>query len=173
MLPALPLRTVALAAVFECLLATGSASTSSPRMSGAQGFSFGWESRMDETMPIFVTALLVSLLLLSVAVQAGQSCRVIDDGSLACGSERVRIMGLYAPEIRGRCPAEYRLAVQARARLAILIAQGVTLHPQGRDRYRRTLAVVRDRRGRDVAEVLIGEGLARAYHGRGKRGGWC
>jgi len=113
------------------------------------------------------------LLFVSSPVQAGQSFRVIDGDSLACGSERVRIVGLDAPEIRARCPAEYRLAVQARARLAVLIAAGVTLHPQGRDRYRRTLAVVRDRSGPDVAEVLIEEGLAREYHGRGRRGGWC
>jgi endonuclease YncB( thermonuclease family) len=34
------------------------------------------------------------------------------------------------------------------------------------------LAVVRDARGRDVAGILIGEGLARPYHG-GRRSGWC
>jgi hypothetical protein len=33
--------------------------------------------------------------------------------------------------------------------------------------------VVRDRAGRDVAAVLIRERLARAYHGRGRRAGWC
>ena len=123
--------------------------------------------------PILASISVMLLLFVSSPVQAGQSCRVIDGDSLACGSERVRIVGLDAPEIRARCPAEYRLAVQARARLAVLIAAGVTLHPQGRDRYRRTLAVVRDRSGPDVAEVLIEEGLAREYHGRGRRGGWC
>gem|GEM_PF-748813 len=123
--------------------------------------------------PILASISVMLLLFVSSPVQAGQSFRVIDGDSLACGSERVRIVGLDAPEIRARCPAEYRLAVQARARLAVLIAAGVTLHPQGRDRYRRTLAVVRDRSGPDVAEVLIEEGLAREYHGRGRRGGWC
>ena len=39
------------------------------------------------------------------------------------------------------------------------------------DRYGRTLAVVLAD-GRDVAEVLIGEGLAREYHD-GRRDGWC
>lgn len=38
---------------------------------------------------------------------------------------------------------------------------------------RRTLAVVRDRSGRDLAVVMIREGHARTYHGRGPRGGWC
>lgn len=49
-------------------------------------------------------------------------CTVIDGDTIRCGAERVRIMGLDAPEIRARCTAEYRLAVQARARLSVLIA---------------------------------------------------
>jgi endonuclease YncB( thermonuclease family) len=47
----------------------------------------------------------------------------------------------------------------------------VAFCPDGQDRYGRTLAVVLAD-GRDVAEVLIGEGLAREYHG-GRREGWC
>ncbi len=86
MLLGLPLSTEELAAVVECLLMTGLASTSSSRMSGAQGFSFGWESSMDKTMPIFVSALLGSLLILLIPIQAGHSCRVID-GSFFVGIE--------------------------------------------------------------------------------------
>jgi endonuclease YncB( thermonuclease family) len=39
------------------------------------------------------------------------------------------------------------------------------------DRYGRTLASVTVN-GRDVGEILIGEGLARPYQG-GRRGSWC
>lgn len=75
--------------------------------------------------------------------------------------------------MRGECLHEIRMARAARDRLAGLVSRGVTIEPRGRDRYRRLLAVVRDRQGRDVAELLIREGLARAYSGRGRRQGWC
>jgi hypothetical protein len=43
----------------------------------------------------------------------------------------------------------------------------------GRGRSRRTLAVVRDRAGGDLPQVMIREDLARPYNGRGRRQGWC
>jgi len=49
--------------------------------------------------------------------------------------------------------------------MAELIAGGVTLRPHGRDRYWRLLVVVTDSRGRDVAVVMIREGLARLCGG--------
>ncbi|MDB5375841.1 MAG: hypothetical protein JWR00_287 [Rubritepida sp.] len=104
---------------------------------------------------------------------AQRRCHVIDGDTLACGSERVRIMGLDAPEMRGHCPAEISAAHAAKARLVVLIAGGISLEPHGRDRYRRLLAVVRDRQGRDVAQALILERHARPYDGRGRRDGWC
>ena len=85
----------------------------------------------------------------------------------------MRVMGLDAPEMNARCPEELRLALAATEWLRELVADGVTLRPAGRDRYRRLLAVVLDREGNDLALVLIREGLAREYHGRGPRGGWC
>jgi endonuclease YncB( thermonuclease family) len=61
----------------------------------------------------------------------------------------------------------------ARDRLAVLVKDGATLEPHGRDRYRRLLPVVRDHRGRNVALVMIREGHARPYDGHGHRLGWC
>ncbi len=72
----------------------------------------------------------------------------------------------------GRCERERRLAVAARDRLQALLAGGVTIRAVGEDRFGRTLARVRDRAGRDVARVLVAEGLARPYAG-GPRRGWC
>ena len=100
-------------------------------------------------------------------------CQVVDGDTLRCGAQRVRVIGLDAPEMRGQCPREVRRARAAKDRLAELVAEGVTLRTRGRDRYRRLLAVVRDRQGRDVAAVMIREGLARPYDGRGRRAGWC
>jgi endonuclease YncB( thermonuclease family) len=81
-----------------------------------------------------------------------------------------------APEIDkgARCPVEQALAVKARDRLLELLraAREITLERHGQDRYQRTLAVVRAD-GRDVGPVLIAEGLARPYDGKGKRRGRC
>jgi len=99
-------------------------------------------------------------------------CFAADGDSLVCGRERVRLVGLDAPELGGRCERERRLAARARDRLQGLLAGGVTIRAVGEDRFGRTLAVVRDRAGRDVARVLVAEGLARPYAG-GRRGGWC
>lgn len=112
--------------------------------------------------------------LLSYAV-AAQPARAVDGDTLAIGTERVRIMGLDTPEAgsRARCPREAALARRATGRLAELLASGVTLDRRGPDRYGRTLAVVREARGRDVAEILISERLAVPYQGRSPRQNWC
>jgi endonuclease YncB( thermonuclease family) len=118
-------------------------------------------------------ALLLAALLISSPVLAQQRVQVIDGDTIRIAGEVVRIMGLDAPEMRGRCPNEIRLARAATARLRQLTAADVRIERHGRDRYRRTLAVVRDRAGRDLAAVLIRERLARPYDGRGRRQGWC
>jgi micrococcal nuclease len=86
----------------------------------------------------------------------------------------VRILGLDTPELRGKCPAEKEKARQAKARMQELIDDGITLKFDRRktDKYGRLLAHVTDATGRDVAVVMIDEGLARPYDG-GKRAGWC
>ncbi len=122
---------------------------------------------------IKIAASLAILLVAAAPAHAQSRCRVVDGDTLRCGAERVRIIGLDAPEMRGECPREIRAARAATARMAQLIEPGITLERRGNDRYRRTLAVVRDRSGRDLAVVMIREGHARPYNGRGRRGGWC
>ncbi|WP_421992343.1 thermonuclease family protein [Roseococcus sp.] len=124
-------------------------------------------------MSRFAFLALPILLFVASPVPAQTRCRVVDGDTIRCGDERVRIMGLDTPELSARCPREERLARAATARMSDLIAGGVTLQPHGRDRYHRLLAVVRDRQGRDVAQVMIREGHARPYDGRGRREGWC
>lgn len=118
-------------------------------------------------------ALAFALVIAAVPAGAQVRCQAVDGDTLRCAGERVRVIGLDAPELHGRCPREVRLARAARERLAELAAGGITLQPRGRDRYRRLLAVVLDRQGRDAAAVLVREALARRYDGRGRRGGWC
>lgn len=119
-------------------------------------------------------AVLVGLVMCATTTTAQPArCIATDGDSLRCGSLRVRVVGLDAPEMRARCPREAQLARAATDRLSALVAGGVRLHPQGRDRYGRTLAVVLDARGRDVANEMIRAGVARPYDGQSRRGGWC
>ena len=85
----------------------------------------------------------------------------------------VRLRGIDAPEMRGRCRQEIVLARAARDALAAMAAgQGVTLTEIERDKYGRVLARVTLENSLDVGAVLVDRGLARPYNGE-KRGGWC
>lgn len=112
------------------------------------------------------------LALLALLATAEPTCRAVDGDTLACGAERIRIMGLDAPETHGACHAERELSRAATERLSALITEGIEIQRRGLDRFGRTLARVHVGE-RDVADVMIEEGLARAYDGRGRRTGWC
>lgn len=118
-------------------------------------------------------ALALLWLLLAAPAVAQQRAEVIDGDTIRAGGRTVRLIGLDAPELRGRCPAEIALARRARERLAEILGGRAWLTTRGRDQYGRVLAVVRDAEGRDVAQLLIAEGLARPYDGRGPRPQWC
>lgn len=103
------------------------------------------------------------------------SWRVIDGDTVVVNGETVRLARIDAPEIRGHCASEKRLARAAKARMVELMAGGKIRVERGykgrmKDRHRRTLGrvYVGDT---DVGEVLIQEGLARPW--RGRRAPWC
>lgn len=109
--------------------------------------------------------------------------RVIDGDSLAVRVEVwlglevatvVRLRGIDAPELAGRCPDERRRAASAREALAALVAGGaISLAGVETDKYGgRVVADVADGSGRLLAAALVDAGLARPYDG-GRRGGWC
>lgn len=86
----------------------------------------------------------------------------------------VRVLGIDAPEMRGKCEQERATAVTARARLnEILRAAAVVEFCEPKwDKYGgRVLANVRAD-DVDIAAALIATGLVRRYDG-GKRAGWC
>ena len=86
--------------------------------------------------------------------------------------EHIRIAGIDAPEMKGRCPSEIDAAKAARQYLAGLVGGGaIELRDVRREKYGRALASV-IAGGVNVGEALVREGLARPYDGR-KRGGWC
>ncbi|WP_043643611.1 thermonuclease family protein [Caenispirillum salinarum] len=88
----------------------------------------------------------------------------------------VRLAGIDAPEMRGRCDEEKQRAQAARAALedAVETVGGVVmLTGIEQDKFGgRVLARVADASGRDLARVLTDAGLARPYEG-GRRESWC
>ncbi|MDP2699890.1 thermonuclease family protein [Thalassospira sp.] len=90
----------------------------------------------------------------------------------------VRVAGIDTPEIRGTCDAEKSRAIQARDRVRDLLDQAVQsgtpilfCDPQWGRYGGRVVASVAIGGGW-LHDLMIGEGLARAYDG-GKREGWC
>lgn len=117
--------------------------------------------------------ILVSVVLCALQCQPTQ-LRVWDGDTFRIGSyrgESIRILNIDAPEIEGRCRYETNLAQKSKMRLAELLdGQHVQIHRQNKDRYGRTLAVIRAD-GRDIGDQLVGEGLARTWSGQ--REPWC
>ena len=87
---------------------------------------------------------------------------------------RVRLAAVDAPELRGGCERERLLAATARDFLIEKIGGAVvTLTDIRYDKFGgRVLARVQTVAGDDLAALLVGAGLGRAYRG-GKRLSWC
>ncbi len=109
---------------------------------------------------------------------AGVVLRAIDGDTLALGAERIRLIGVDTPELRGaRCTMEWAKAEEARVYVQRALNGARSVDIERREveppkRYGRTLAIVRVD-GADLAALLIKEGLGRPYDGRGKRRPWC
>lgn len=87
---------------------------------------------------------------------------------------KIRLLGLDAPEARSGCPAERALAARATQRLKEVVSRRVRIASALEfDVYGRVLAALHDRDGRDVAAVLVAEGLARPLRDGEKRRPWC
>lgn len=93
------------------------------------------------------------------------SC-VVDGDTIWFKGEKIRLMGYDTPEpTTNICGGqkETRLAALASNRLVELLNENqFTIERHGKDRYGRTLAVVKIE-GRDVGDILIAEGLARSW----------
>lgn len=89
-------------------------------------------------------------------------------------STKVRLAGVDAPELRGRCAREKKMARAARRFVEGKLAGGsITLRDIRFGKYAgRVLARVITAEGEDLGQALIAAGLARPYRG-GRRGRWC
>jgi len=86
----------------------------------------------------------------------------------------VRLAGIDAPEIRGRCASERARARRARDFLIRRMATGrIALADIQYGKYAgRVVARLLDGDGADLGAALLAAGLARPYAGR-RRGTWC
>jgi micrococcal nuclease len=109
--------------------------------------------------------------------------RVIDGDTLAVRADiwigqsvatSVRIRGIDAPEMRGRCAEEKALAAAARDLLAEIAGPVVAIGNVENDKYGgRVVADIRSGTGVDLARAMIERGYAQEYSGRGPRPDWC
>lgn len=104
----------------------------------------------------------------------GFNC-VVDGDTIWHEGEKLRIADIDAPETHPpRCSQEAQLGEAATRRLQTLLNQGpfaLKTVKRDTDRYGRKLRIV-ERNGISLGQILVREGLARAYMG-GRREGWC
>jgi len=86
----------------------------------------------------------------------------------------VRVNGVDTPEIRGKCEAEKRKAIEAREFVKwLILGETVFLENIKYGKYAgRVVADVKLKGGSSLADKIINQGLGREYHG-GRREGWC
>jgi len=110
-----------------------------------------------------------------ISVYDGDTLRVnIDSFPDIIGKNiRIRIKGIDAPEIKGKCQKEIDLAIMARDYLRNTINQSsqIELRNIKRDKYFRIVGELYID-GENISKGLIKEKLAYIYHG-GKKRSWC
>lgn len=91
-------------------------------------------------------------------------CHAIDGDTIKCGTERIRLLGIDAPEMPGHC-RRGRVCVEgdpyaSKDALAAMLKGTVRIDRVGYDHYGRTLALV-EAGGRDVICAQLRDGKAR------------
>lgn len=85
----------------------------------------------------------------------------------------VRVSGIDAPEIAGKCPAEKAAAQSAKLHLAELLTDGkVRLSSVRNDKFGGRVDAVVTVDGLSVADLMLAAKMARPYDGNA-RGSWC
>lgn len=78
------------------------------------------------------------------------TCRAVDGDTLRCNGERIRLLGIDAPE-KGKCRAGRKCAPgdpkASQRSLAAALTGKLTIRRFGTDRYGRTLATIRGEKG--------------------------
>lgn len=133
-------------------------------MSSGLRVSAGQDALDCAVWPLFSRlALLPSLMPLAAAVLLACQLVAVDGDTLRCGRERIRLIGIDAPELPGHCRRGRRCVpgdpVASRLHLSRNLKGRATIERGGFDRYGRTLAMVRVA-GRDLSCAQIRAGQA-------------
>ena len=115
-------------------------------------------------------ALVVTAILLpqSAGVSLDGRARASDGDTIRLNAERIRILGIDAPELAQTCTdangRDWPCGQAAKERMTAMLDQGeVHCVSQGRDKYGRALASCTVN-GRDIALQMVRDGLAVSYH---------
>lgn len=100
------------------------------------------------------------------------TARASDGDSFRMGEDRVRLLGIDAPELAQLCDTasggQWACGKAGRERMNQLLSGGkVNCVPEGRDQYQRLLAVCTVG-GRDIGATMVAEGLAIAVDRYGR-----
>ncbi|KQO51391.1 thermonuclease family protein [Sphingomonas sp. Leaf257] len=120
----------------------------------------------------------VAMLVAPQTIEARGRCSAVDGDTLRCGRERIRLIGIDAPEMPGHCRAGRRCVIgdpfAARYSLTRALVAPIAIERVGRDRYGRTLAFV-SASGKDLSCIQLRRGQAkyRADWDKGGRIGRC
>jgi micrococcal nuclease len=110
--------------------------------------------------------------------------RILDADTLDCDidlgflvwlkKQRIRFRGIDTPEIRTRSKKEKALGLAAKARVTELIGKTFFLRTfASREKYGRILGEPLTEDGENICEILVREGHAREYWGRGAKKSWA
>ena len=117
---------------------------------------------MRTVYAVAALALAISPSIASAQVHLGKAF-AIDGDTIRLGEDRIRLVGIDAPEASQSCErggAEWQCGAEATALLQALLARGqIECKQIGRDIYQRALASCRVGRI-DLAEAIVGSGLA-------------
>lgn len=121
----------------------------------------------------------LAIALAAAPAAAVPACRVVDGDTLRCGGERVRLLAIDAPEMKGHCRRGRRCVpgdpIASRDSLARAMRGAVRIERHGIDVYGRTLATV-TAGGRDLGCYQLAAGQAvykRRYDTKGIVGRRC
>lgn len=125
---------------------------------------------MTRSAPI-VSAFIALAAIAGLYAGTRSSITVLDGDTIVVGQTHFRLVGFDAPELyHPRCEFEFRLAQKARDRMVALTRGDLSLEPIACScrpgaktcNYGRSCAILRVG-GRDVADIMIEEGLAVRY----------
>ena len=126
---------------------------------------------MRKILAAFFLAILVAIpasqaLAIGMCGSAKRVTRVVDGDTIWLNGEKIRLQGYDTPETTtGFCggASEKALGKKAASRLMELLnTNSATIERTGKDRYGRTLAIIRID-GRNIGDILVAEGLARYW----------